>query len=338
MNLLHYFVPGTLASIDEEIAGLSPDLDDAEDEAALITRRAGEFTASAEAAASQLKAILEEISAAQHNLTEARSRGIASREIVTRLELLREYYLSDLRRLDAVNETAYLLEQLNAVTCPTCFQPFDSASLELSTVSAEYFQGVQRGTRAEARKIRRIQADLEQTIAEAKGEVRRADTTELGLTERLALLRQGAETQERFVTESHARMSQTFAQIGQLAHRKVLKERRRQLAAQLEGGEGDLDPEEDQKGEKTSFSQPALDEFCSIVARLLGEWKWSYTPAPIEVSFDFKNMDIMVSGAAKRSFGKAVRAILNSAVLVGLMEYCFEKSLRIRGSWCSTPR
>lgn len=125
-------------------------------------------------------------------------------------------------------------------------------------------------------------------------------------------------------------MSQTFADMGKLAHRKAIKERRRQLADQL--GETDGEAEvggEEEPTEKTRFENDALLEFCSIVAKLLDAWRWIYTPPPIEVTFDthYNRMDIVISGTPKRSFGKAARAILKSAVLVGLMEYCVANGL-----------
>jgi hypothetical protein len=326
-------IEAEIERLDEEIAGLSSEPDGGEDEGDLIARRVGEFTIAADSAAHELREVLAGITASQQNLTEVRSHGIASREIVTRLELLRDYYQSDLRRLAAVNETAFLLEQLNEIACPTCFQPFGSAAAEASTNSRRYLEDIQRGSRAETSKIRRIQSDLEQTIAEARGEARQASAVEADITETLTRLRQNAEAQERFVAAAHFRVSQTFAEMGNLAHRKSIKERRRQLSDQLgatddEAGEVAAEAG-DEATEKTKIENVALQEFCDAVAKLLGAWRWSYSSPPIEVTFDtrYNRMDIAVSGAAKRSFGKAARAILNSAVLIALMEYCFAKSL-----------
>ena len=179
------WIEAEIGRLDKEIADISSEPDDGEDEAALITRRAGEFTTVADSTARELRGMLGAINTTQRNLTEVRSHGIASREIVTRLELLRDYYQSDLRRLAAVNETAFLLEQLNEAGCPTCFQPFDSAALEASAVSRDYLHEIQRGTRAETSKIRRIQADLEQTIAEGAEKLSRRMLSRWTLARRL---------------------------------------------------------------------------------------------------------------------------------------------------------
>jgi hypothetical protein len=325
------WIEAEIKKLDDEIADISSEQDGGEDEAALITRRADEFTTAADSAARELRKILEAINVEQQNLTEVKSHGIASREIVTRLELLKNYYQSDLRRLAAVNETAFLLGQLNEVACPTCFQPFDSSASEMSSRSNDYLQLIQQGTRAEAGKIVRIQADLDQAVAEARGEVQQATDVEVNITAAIMRLRQSVEFQERLVAEAHARMSRTFAEMGKLAHRKAIKERRRQLADHLGAIDGVVEAEgvADEPGEKTRFEGDALQEYCNIVAKLLAAWEWSYTPQPVEVKFDthYKRMDIVISGEPKRSFGKAARAILNSAVLVGLMEYCFDKGL-----------
>ena len=45
------------------------------------------------------------------------------------------------------------------------------------------------------------------------------------------------------------------------------------------------------------------------------------------MTFDEATTDILISGEERDSFGKAVRAIISSAFIIGLMDYCYLKGL-----------
>ena len=49
------------------------------------------------------------------------------------------------------------------------------------------------------------------------------------------------------------------------------------------------------------------------------EWSW---PDDVRVEFDDKAYDIKVNGKARKSHGKGFRAVLNSALAVGVIRYC----------------
>ncbi|WP_406699137.1 hypothetical protein V5E97_09685 [Singulisphaera sp. Ch08] len=317
-----------IARIDVQIEESATESNPGDDELTLVSRRAEEFAAASDSAASELREVLVKITDAQTSLTAARSQQTASREVLERLKLLREYYESDLRRLAAVNETAFLLEQLNQVPCPTCFHPFDAESLAASDVAKDYLRDIQRGTKAEAKKIARIQADLDETLASARQGNEQARGSERFWSDVLEFMRSMAEGQSKRVAQAHAEVTKTFSELGRLAQRKSLKDRRNELLAQL----GEMPAEEvevpaDREDGKTQFDQAAVDDFCGIVAAILEAWKWNYTPRPIAVELDLSTLELKVSGSARSSFGKAARALLSSAFLIGLMDYCLGKDL-----------
>ena len=322
------WIASEIARLDEQIKEAAAESNPREDELTLVSRRAEEFAATSDAAARELRQLLGRITDAQTSLTAARSQRAASHEVLERLKLLREYYESDLRRLAAVNETSFLLEQLNEVPCPTCFRPFDGDALTASVITKEYLQAIQRGTKAEANKIVKIRADMDATLSAARNDNEGARGSEQFWSDALESLRSAAETQNRLVAQSHAEVSQTFSELGRLAQRKSLKDRRNEMLAQL--GEA---PEEEAEGAtsqgdgKTEFDRQAVDDLCEIIAAILKAWKWDYSPTPIKVELDLSTLELMVSGSARSSFGKAARALLSSAFLIGLMDYCLSNDL-----------
>lgn len=102
--------------------------------------------------------------------------------------------------------------------------------------------------------------------------------------------------------------------------------RRSELFRQIPGSDNDTTSTLP-TNEKTDFDSDAVKEFCDIVKGLLEKWKWDYTDPPLKVTFDEANTDILISGEPRDSFGRTVRAIISSAFIIGLMDYCYSKSL-----------
>jgi uncharacterized coiled-coil DUF342 family protein len=324
------YIEQEVQRLDAQIQALSSATDKEADENNEMARRAAEFTAAADSAAKELRQILSDMEEAQRNLSEARVKTNTSREITTRLVLLQEYYASDLRRLEAIAEATFLLKQLNSVPCPTCEQPLAfEASAGDDEISTEYLEQIQVGAKAEAGKIRSLRRDLDETLARTRDDTEESVGTERSWSQRLESLREAERSQNKQVEKVHAQLNQTFAAIGQLAQRQALKQRRAELATQLVQAQpvpnepSPATPTED----RTEFDSEVVDDFCETIEGLLTAWKWKYSEGPIKVTFDATVADILISGSARRSFGKAARALASSAFLIAIMDHCYAKGL-----------
>ena len=320
------FILQEVGKIEERLKAL-PSIDGSQDEAEQIAKRAQDFTITANDAAVALQEALSQIEAAHRELTESRAKTKVSREISVRLELLQQYYQTDLKRLEAVSETAFLLDQLSTVPCPTCLQPFvGTKSVATGDNSKEYIQKILEGAKVEATKIRQLEHDLTITLEKSRDDYRDASSSENKLTESLERLRRGAKAQQDLVEKSRTQLADTFTALGPLAERRALRQRKSELLRQIPGTE--TEPMAALSiGEKTDFDSDAIKGFCDTVKGLLEEWKWNYTDPPLEVTFNEATTDILISGEERDSFGKAVRAIISSAFIIGLMDYCYSKGL-----------
>src|ERR1700741_3417923 len=65
-------------------------------------------------------------------------------------------------------------------------------------------------------------------------------------------------------------------------------------------------------------------ELAMAVQSVLRAWHFPGDPA---VSFDDASHDILVNGKSRRSNGKGVRALMNAAFKIGLLDYCRLKQL-----------
>lgn len=74
----------------------------------------------------------------------------------------------------------------------------------------------------------------------------------------------------------------------------------------------------------TEINYATHQEFSGYVAQILKDWKFSPNPS---VRFDLTTMDLVIDGKERKSNGKGFRGIAHTAFIIGLMNYCYGKSL-----------
>ena len=63
------------------------------------------------------------------------------------------------------------------------------------------------------------------------------------------------------------------------------------------------------------------DKYCDIISKILKSWGIVENP---QVNFDINNLDLIINGKDRISWGKGYRADIMTAMAIGLMRYCFE--------------
>jgi len=92
-------------------------------------------------------------------------------ELLARFAILKDHYLSDLKRLDFLQETDHYFDQLTAVKCPLCGTLLEAYAAQKMCVDATTNgPDMQQACAAEAAKIRNLLKDLEQTIGGLESE------------------------------------------------------------------------------------------------------------------------------------------------------------------------
>jgi hypothetical protein len=237
-----------------------------------------------------------------------------------RFDLLRQQYASDLRRLEAIAEAGVRLDQLKEERCPICgalaeHQHHDHP--RASPAPAEVFQACT----AEAAKTFHLLQDLEITRAATASEVEQLkgtrDTRQTELdaisSELKVLMDQHVDVASKRVDDLRARAETC---------RKVIEhlERTQELEEMLE------EANKPKKRRKTNVAGAAVstaqaDPFSREVEELLKEWHF---PEPDRVSFSENDQDVVISGRARKSHGKGVRAIIRAAFNLALLRLCIE--------------
>lgn len=241
-------------------------------------------------------------------------------ELQARFDLLQEQYSSDLRRLETIAEASIRLDQLKEERCPMCgalAEHHDHAHREARPAPAN----VSQACKAEAAKTFKLLQDLQTTRTATAAEVEQLygtrDRRQHELTaisaELKALMEQHVDVSAKKVDDLRARAETC---------RKVLEllERAQELKELLEeASKPRKKPKIDVTGAAVSTAQ--ADPFSKEVETLLKAWHF---PELSRVSFSENDQDIVVSGRARKSHGKGVRAITRAAFNLALLRLCVE--------------
>ncbi len=241
-------------------------------------------------------------------------------ELQTRFDLLQEQYSSDLRRLETIAEAGVRLDQLKEERCPMCgalAEHHEHAHRDARPAPAV----VSQACKAEAAKTFKLLQDLQTTRASNAAAVEQLQGTretrqgELNAVsaELRGLMEQHVDVAANKVDDLRARAETCRKAIETL-------ERVHELEELLE------EANKPKKKEKTDVAGAAVstaqaDPFSKEVEALLKAWHF---PDLDRVSFSENDQDVVISGRARKSHGKGVRAITRAAFNLALLRLCVE--------------
>jgi hypothetical protein len=319
-----------VALIDELLADLVSQTgdsgEDREECAAQLERLNGSIEISRKTL-SAAQRTLDDLVDARRRLFEAR-REITGRlgeisDLLIRFNLLAMHYDVDLKRLTAIQESGSIFAYIEQVSCPLCGAPPDAQHLE-ETCDGNV-QAIVAAATAEIEKIRKLQAELKDTVADLKSE---AEPLNANLTETDKQYEEMSnkiqETVAPEVSEARAsfsalveerasvqKVSDLFAHIDKLLARKAVLI----LEEDTDGGGPEI---------VTGIPESVAHTFSSKISNILKAWNF---PGECHVYYDKKAYDFVIDGKPRGSRGKGLRAITHAAVTIGLLEFCQEKGL-----------
>jgi hypothetical protein len=312
-----------LQSYEEQLKQLPTDLD-LDREIELISSAVETFGREIESHIQSKRQIVE-------TLTESRSRIIAIEELVDRFLLLKQHYLSDLKRLEFISEGEALLGQLQPSVCQTCGQTLLEPAHVHNVEDPMPQTSIQESCNLERKKIESQLADLESTFVslngesdELKAENKKAEQEIEGLDSELANQLRPKWSRQKDKLQSLMNIRRIQDSLDSTKER--LKSLTVALAAvkKAEAEETKVTKEAAEENESPETGlrktvQAALLELCQIIEGILTEWKFATDP---RVTFDEDSEDIVVDGVPRQDNGKGTRALLYSAFSLGLLDYC----------------
>ena len=248
------------------------------------------------------------------------SQLIGIEELLERYRLLDERYTSDLKRLDFIAEGSHFFDGLQDSLCPLCGQEMDGTDHSHDATDAlPDAAAVYQSATAEAAKIQGLQRDLQAAIKDLieRREWRRSDSSEA-----TAEVSRIDRELDGVLAPTRARAQSSLDELVQRRLNLQTWQSDREEAARLRALKDELDQKMPSAGQKQTWAPidpVAVTALCRVIETVLIEWSW---PDDVRVEFDDKAYDIKVNGKPRKSHGKGFRAVLNSAMAVGLLRYC----------------
>jgi hypothetical protein len=266
--------------------------------------------------------LLENNRADQWNeLQKAKSRRLYLNEQAKRLELLREFYVSDRARLMLLLEAGRAYQAINDGTCAVCGSvPEASGDREVDKF--------QLGCATELAKIEVLQRDLEQGQAELKDELAALEKLIWKLDQNTVALDRELQTTLRAQNEAgRGNLSDLIAAKERLIEARSLAAEVTEFTARIAEINQQLVPvatAAKTKKPATADKDKMTEAFCAEVAATLKKWKFPFNGV---VQLDPESCDLVIDDQKRGSFGKGYRALTHAAFTVSLMRHCRQHNI-----------
>lgn len=238
--------------------------------------------------------------------------------VIKRFKLLKENYLSDLDRLEFIEDANYYINQLETVHCPTC-----NGNIETENVIDD--KELIRAINAEVHKLKKQIKELELTIEFLENKNIVLNDEHKNIDNKIEQLDKEVENEIKPVIEFKMEHLKELLDTRIMIHNKeyINKQliRTQEERSQLIEERSEII---EIKVDKYEISESNLDDICKEVAKILIECKLYDN---VSVEFDMKSFDLIVNGKKKGSFGKGYRSIINSALILSIMNYTTSRSL-----------
>lgn len=240
-----------------------------------------------------------------------------------KFKLLKKNYLSDLDRLEFINDAFDFTQQLVEVECPICHSPMKINEIEKSD---DYYEALV----AEKLKIEVQLTELDKTIKDLSDEIMNKEenisklenhkdeikdilNNKLGpiVAEKVEQVQNLLEIQEKInlITRNKKRMDKYYTEINEWQEK--------------------IDSTVQNKGnKKENLPDEYTNELCMEIKQLLK--KCDFIGEEDDIKYNSATNDVKIGDKEKASFGKGARAIINSTFLIGLMNYCYKKNCAIQ--------
>ena len=234
---------------------------------------------------------------------------------ISEFEMLNHHYEEELKRNGMISTYTDFLEQLPRLDCPVCRQPIASGVMDSDSSETlfEYFKNQAIQLKGKIQDLKYAIDDIKERLNSNKESIVRL------LEENSQLSKEISEKQS-----SLSKLSKNIATIRQLdAMKKSLEIYQQDLSS--------VEMDILAYGEKVKKSKQSIDklvsplynDYCREIESVLKKWGFQEN---VVVTFNDETLDLSIDGKARADWGKGYRAFILSAMVIGLMRYCFNNN------------
>lgn len=309
-----------LAAVTTEIENEFDDVDQLSDQSEKLNASFASAERELEAAQGSIRDLLDRKRDLSQRIAAASARLDDLDLSLARFDQLDRVYVSDIQRLEALDEAGFLLALGGGRDCPLCGAVPDA---QRHTDEIADVERVRAAAAAEAAKIARQRADLRNTVRQIGDDRERIVgrvpelRAELGAIEgELERLAPSATEARRAVTEIMEVRDHVRRGLALVEQRASLQRRRDEVAARKPAGKAERP--------RIGVDGTTAHEFAQEVSRVLTAWRF---PGERHVAFDEATYDLRIDGKLRSHNGKGVRAITHAAFKVALLLFCQQRGL-----------
>ena len=226
---------------------------------------------------------------------------------------LRNHYLSELNKNGIISTHADFILQLPRLECPVCSQVFNPSLISTNNedVLFAYFSEVAEDLQKRIHDIDPLIQDLSQQLKDSQDEIKILEKENKDLSETILKEQKLLST----LNDNIAIMRQLDGMQRSIEiYRQELVTIESDIAAYSEKL-----PKSFNSSEEYYLQEYGL--YCKHVETILKSWGIS---EDAKISFDPKGLDIIINDKPRSSWGKGYRALIMSAMIIGLMRFSFE--------------
>jgi predicted nucleic acid-binding Zn-ribbon protein len=306
--------------INADLAADYPDAGGLRDQNSKIDETLRRVESEIDAARNSVRELLDVKRKLSTDISASERRSVDIALSLNSFEQLEEVYVSDIARLQALEEGGFLLGMDGQKDCPVCgASPEDQRHAHVVTE----VEHVRVAAEMEIQKIKTQRSELIKTMADTKSEADRLIASIADLRTSLAEVEQRLEKAAPVLSEQQRALSEVMAVRDRVRRGLDLLARREGLIKQKAAIESSKPPKRDDKIQ-SGISTETAKEIADVVSMVLGEWGF---PGQKQVVFDLATHDLIIDGKERRNNGKGVRAITHAAFKVALMLFCRERNL-----------
>lgn len=240
-----------------------------------------------------------------------------------KFKLLKKNYLSDLDRLEFINDAFDLTQQLVEVECPICHSPMKINEIEKSD---DYYEALV----AEKLKIEVQLTELDKTIKDLSDEIMNKEENISKLENHKDEIKDILNNKLGPIVAEKVEQVQNLLEIQEKINLITRnKKRMDKYYTEINGWQEKIDSTVQNKGnKKENLPDEYTNELCMEIKQLLK--KCDFIGEEDDIKYNSATNDVKIGDKEKASFGKGARAIINSTFLIGLMNYCYKKNCAIQ--------
>jgi hypothetical protein len=290
-----------------------------------VQLRLDELLFKIEESSNKINSLSEQRATSFTNFQTLKSKNLYLNELLKRFFLLEEHYNNDLNRLEFIQEGESILSQLITNDCPVCGTKLNESHINCISNNSNKKQ-LSESIKIEYQKVKLKVNDLKGTIVSTKNEL--ANNDSIIKSYELKINEVNSELNEKLIPLK----TKFQSEFDSIVNLKQLESKINSIDDEIKwlgNSKNDLEVELLNKPKSSianiDFENKILNEFSDKVQQLLIDWNYSNH---VTVSFNTKHkiFDIEISGRARNSHGKGVRAITYTSFILGLQDYCIENN------------